>query len=62
MSFLAIYVEKRGLKFHGSLRKRDRGRQRQGFMVSKKRGMGQSWSGRQIIQHTKDRDFFLGGA
>ena len=36
--------------------KRARGRQRQGYMASMKRRMGQSWSGyKNIIQHTKDK-------
>ena len=40
-------------KFEG---KRARGRQRQSYVASMKRRMGQSWTENRIIHSTKDRD------
>ena len=62
MSFLAIYVEKKNLEnlvSRGTIEgKRARGRQRKDYISGIRRRMAQSWSGSEIIHHTKDRDIW----
>jgi len=59
MYFLAKYVEMRSLKIVNTRKiegKRARGRQKQGYMASMRRRLGQSWSESEFIQYKKGRN------